>query len=920
MKRKFGTPFWALPALVAMGVIAAVVVVMGLGHSTSDPVSAAHGGSSTATNNPTTAGQVIELVFQFDVDTNIPSQQGEFVVTFDKDTVVPSSLSRSAVLMSASIVTNCTGGAPCSGSTPSTGAGGQAVPLEFDPTFDVDEDDARKVKITMKVPDMDPSTSDPGVGTQGIGAGSTVTVTITTSAGFRNAEEADSQSMTIAMSDSAGGTNRISSGTSVKAPTVIKIFTSAPSRRRGQSLTVIGRGYKGDLTATVWLDNGVDLDGDGKINQKSFVGDVNLDERVSGIDLNGDGDATDTEVDGPWSEVALGMDLNFDGDADDTAVTTLREFNFRNNAKRDAGERDLGGAIVGGDGTFTAAFTVANPPFLGGVISEVQDLNADGDTADTDEVLDLNFDGDTDDSFDRNVINAIDGEASVASITNSRSVKLNPKLSLEPPEAAIGDTLTLTLKDFTPDGVVISVTLAGSAVDISGLSTAQKTIDPNGELTLAVKIPGQGIPIGVQVVLVDVDIDADGKSDEDHDTEVNVLGATLSTSHTDLIANQDLTISGSGFSEGSGVCIDAGKITVSNVPLLIDNDSTDSACTNGTGVKVTSGGTFVATVIVRSTDTTTPFPSSLLTSGSHELKVIDNKGTEGKLDLVIKKREFSLDPPAAGPRETLTIIGSGYPADNADTDSPSVTLKYDCGSQCSRSVTADPDFSGNFREPLRVPSNAPIPSTNTVTSTISGTTTVDTITHDVPKANVSVSPGRGASGNPVTISGNGFRDFDTVQEIKIGGLGALGGRTINTDTNGAFEADDIIVPGLDPGIHSLEVTVGTGSLETTANTSFEVLAEAVSGVTTAVAAGVAPLGEALVRAFNFNNATKAWIFYDPRPEFAAANTLLEFIDGAIYWFRVTTDQLGVVLNGRTRNFTCLNPGTPQEDCWNQDTW
>jgi hypothetical protein len=517
-----------------------------------------------------------------------------------------------------------------------------------------------------------------------------------------------------------------------------------------------------------------------------------------------------------------------------------------------------------------------------------------------------------------NVINAIDGEAQVSTFANSRTVKLLPVLSVQPKEAAIGDTLTLTLKDFTPNTVVTSVLVANVNVDISGLSTAEKTFDSNGELTMTVKIPGQGVPIGVQAIFVNT-------ASQDHDDTVNILGATLSTSHSDVIANQDLTISGSGFSEGSNICIAAGKITLSNVALEIDSDSLTSAggspCGSDLGVKITSGGTFVATVIVRSTVSGTPFPSSLLTSGTHELKVIDSSGTEGKLNLQIKERKFTLSPAVAGPRTTVTIVGSGYPADNADTDSPSVTLKYDCGTNCTRSVTADPDFSGNFREPLRVPSNAPIPSTNTVTSTISGTTTVDTITHEVPKAEVNVSPARGASGQRIVISGGGFRDFDTVQEIKIGGLGALGGRTINTTTNGTFEADDILVPGLDPGIHSLEVTVGTGSLETTANTSFEVLAESsTGGVPSAIGPAVEPLGDSLVRVFNFNNSTKGWTFYDPRPEFAEANTLDQLIEGAIYWFNVTADQLGIVLNGRTRNFTCLNAGTPQEDCWNQDTW
>ena len=78
------------------------------------------------------------------------------------------------------------------------------------------------------------------------------------------------------------------------------IFTSSPSRRRGQGLTVIGRGYKGDLTATVWLDNGVDLDGDGTFPETTGL--TTVDETITGIDINGDGDALDTAVGQPSSE------------------------------------------------------------------------------------------------------------------------------------------------------------------------------------------------------------------------------------------------------------------------------------------------------------------------------------------------------------------------------------------------------------------------------------------------------------------------------------------------------------------------------------------------------------------------------------------------------------------------------------------
>ena len=46
---------------------------------------------------------------------------------------------------------------------------------------------------------------------------------------------------------------------------------------------------------------------------------------------------------------------------------------------------------------------------------------------------------------------------------------------------------------------------------------------------------------------------------------------------------------------------------------------------------------------------------------------------------------------------------------------------------------------------------------------------------------------------------------------------------MNTDASGNFTIPDLVVPGLDLGIHAVVVQVGTGSDRTTASTSFEIL-------------------------------------------------------------------------------------------------
>jgi hypothetical protein len=801
--------------------------------------------------SPDTAGQLAEYQFTFTVDQNIPANVGEVRITFDRDTLVPDLISQTGVQFQASILTNALG-------TGNVGPGGanQVVTAATAPVLDVDDDDPQRRELIVKVPDMDPTTGDvgqAGQGVQGIAAGAQVRILVTTNAGVRNATEREISEIDLQACPSAciNGDSVITGApatASVQVKNVVRI--NDVDNSRGASITVTGLGYNADTTATVWLDNGTDADGDGILGN-------------SAADL-----AT------------------------------------RNDGIKQTQERELGNVVVSSDDTFTLEVTVGNPPFAPGLLDE----SAVG--------LDLNGDGDTTDQNVRfNVINAIDGEARVADPEEVSTFELEPTVRVSPAEANILDTVTVSLFDYTPAETVTDIALGGTSVTVPG----GISIRPNGEQNFTIIVPGN-VDEGVQTLEVTA-------GDVTEDTELTIGGAELAPSVQELVANQDLAISGNGFSESANQCVMEGDITLSNVPLEIDPDSSDDFCESnadefgrpaGTeGFQLTSGGTFSGTVRIRRSDGT--IPSTFLTAGSHELKVIDTSGAEATFNVTIRERRLEVTPPQSLPRDTITISGFSYPADNPDTGQISVTVTYDCGAGCSRSVTADPDSSGNFRETMQIPNNAGIPSTNTISAEIAGTNTVDTTTHQIPRSGISIEPAQGAIGTPITISGQGFKRFDTVESIEIGDLGALGGRTINTDDRGGFTVEGIVVPGLDTGVHSVEVTVGTGDDRVTANTTFEVTESAVEGVPTAVNQAVAPLAESLVRVFHFNNNTKEWSFFDPRPEFEQASTLDQFMEGQPYWIRVEADQT-VQLGGQQRNLTCVNPGTPQEDCWNLIVW
>jgi len=79
---------------------------------------------------------------------------------------------------------------------------------------------------------------------------------------------------------------------------------------------------------------------------------------------------------------------------------------------------------------------------------------------------------------------------------------------------------------------------------------------------------------------------------------------------------------------------------------------------------------------------------------------------------------------------------------------------------------------------------------------------------------------------------------------------------------------------------------------------------------TSVVKALEPLGNNLERVFHFDNATKEWTFYDPRPVFAESNTVKELVSGEAYMIRVSTDQT-TTLNGKVQG---LHAG------WNLIAW
>lgn len=976
MKGNLKGPIWIIPVLILVMAIGAFAAVVALNHSTAGTTEASNldgleytgselpgnalVGTTHATDSsvtilemsisPEDPGDPTRFLSKFTVSGDYPvdatgssigreTDQGgltpgqEIIITLEDDFgfVVETPLVLSQISISADKVTDADGACP----------GGGLQNESVRPTgaivdFAGDENDL--LQITLTVPDM---STDDGSETNSICDGAIVTVIFHQGAGIVNARESNDYGTTITTTEDLAPAE-------MDLNVIARLLLSDDDDDRGSKEPLLVLGIEGRESATIWLD----YDGDGKrdANERdlcNFIADPD-DTGQCTIVLNNPPFFPGLHGPGGSCEIPNMVNCNFINFVGSEGRTTgspleLTQEQVNRQTMNLLGNINISprAANVGDTVTVSLFDFPSNAPI--DLIQVLSGLN----------VSPSNLPLLTGPSGEVSFGWTIPGVApNCIPFGTGTGVDSTTELS-----AAITSTTatTLTVDSGTPilPGMVIQIDderFVVSAVDGTTVTVtrgANTTIADNHDRDAGVDILSSGVCIterrdnnpraGERIPsgLLRVDIKSGEGTVTDSDDSgtvasfnLTISGANLSVSHDTVIANQDLTISGNGFSEGSNNCIFEGQITIGNVPVEIadDSDCPQSVMNASTlspkptwGILLTTGGTFTITVRVHDAGiagTQNILSSSLLNEATHELKVIDSNGAEGNLPVTIAERTLEVTPLMARPRDVVTIIGRNFISDNQDGLSTTVTVKYDCGAS-SRTVTADPDASGNFREGLRIPSGCAIPSTNTLSAEISAdgkkTGVVETVTHEIPAGLITIEPGRGASGTRVTLRGEGFRTFETVEKVEFGGLGTLGSRNVNTDGAGNFTITDLLVPGLDPGIHSVKVEVSTGSNRTTSSISFEVLESGLIGAPTPME-DVYAMSDSLLRIFRFDNTTKTWEFNDPREEFADANTLDELVTGGVYWLLIDQDvELDVI--GVLLNLTCTG-----DDCWNLVVW
>ncbi len=716
--------------------------------------------------------------------------------------------------------------------------------------------------VVLEIPDMVDSDDHPGA--QGIAAGATVTVVFRQSAGIKNPTESKADEVIQAQRDAA---------------------VTDDGKFDASKLPMLN-GYKVQVATS---------------NNGHFISSGSNSAVIARRLVLSD-------QDGPRGHTITVVGLGFRN-----SITATVWNDQNKNGLRDGGEIDLGSAMVTPTDDFTTTITINNPPF----------------TSQT----------------DMNGINAVDGRNRtiipgrryVGAISGAQFTESIPTFLLEssitvtPGTAAIGDRVQVTARDFVRGGNIGNADISIGGVKVTEFE--RPTVSRTGDATFEMTIPNE-VASGTQSLVIKNGPNASPRGTYNPDDGVNthnmvntggarssmvISGAQLSvTPSMGLVPNQTVTLSGRGFSTGG-----LAKINVTGSDATISGSGeglspSDGKLNEGDPIDVDNAGNWSSSFVIPVTDVT-------VTPGDQELSITDTEGRSGSVNLNMADRSLTLDPPSSRVGTRVNIEGSGFPADNPSEGGArtvTVEIQYSVTGDTRTVVTLTPDGSGNIRGWFTVPLNAGIPSTNAVRAIFDLPDTNVAVTtsavHQVPRAGITLDKEEGPAGTVVKVTGDGFKRYTNVEDIKFGSLAVGDGGY--TDGVGAFQAE-FLVPGANTGAQAVSVRVG----ETTASATFTVTEDMVIAPTTPAAEPMPPADAFAALIANENNLVRVWQFdasmqnegpdfgwslYDPRPLFADANTIEMVESGNFYWINVENEQTAM-LGGKNRT---LYAG------WNPVTW
>ena len=367
------------------------------------------------------------------------------------------------------------------------------------------------------------------------------------------------------------------------------------------------------------------------------------------------------------------------------------------------------------------------------------------------------------------------------------------------------------------------------------------------------------------------------------------------------VPNQIVTLFGSGFTPSvvvNGELLSPTHQITGVGPSVISIDGDPLSAPDVTyPVNFDTMGNWVASITV---------PLTLATVAGNQLVItaVDDLGVTQTTRLDFKTPIIRVDPETSSRNSDLILSGLGFPSSNTVT-APNVKVSITYSGVVLGEIT--PNYFGELDAVFTVPAVVNTPSTNIVQASIVGYNRVAITTHSVPGANIVASPTTGRAGSVVTITASGFPTISPVSSIRVGNTTVSAPPAPITNQDGSF-VSSFNMPLLSAGVHTITAAAGgVSAVVPFTLTEGEVVLDQVLPTPIPESSSPHPVNafanlaedDNLIRGWTFDNADKSWSFYDPRPAFSKANSIITMKQGRVYWIRLNETQT-TALNGKSR--------------------
>ncbi len=398
------------------------------------------------------------------------------------------------------------------------------------------------------------------------------------------------------------------------------------------------------------------------------------------------------------------------------------------------------------------------------------------------------------------------------------------------------------------------------------------TSESGGKKTFKVIVPRSARLGEQQVTITGTTTDrkgAKGDTAADNVTKnINVGTFSLSVNPDTAVTGQTIRIEGAGF--GERTCITS--VMVGEQPIT-EATNGDDVGPGDDCVKTDSNGELSGSFKV----------PGKLAAGTYTLEVRDANNRVGDADLTIPKPMIELTPTSSQRGDTVTVVGSNFPAEDL------LTITYS-GDTVTVATT---DTRGNWRATFEVPVDATIGREHDVVAQSEkkadgqeGRVSLNAkAMHRVPDETLMISPAEVPSGGRLTVTAGNLPLFTPVS-ITIGGIGAAGrviGEDDASDGSGRYEKV-LLVPQLTPGSHIVELTVHTVGTDVVVAKFVDIL-DIVTRPTAEVFEDLIADNQLTV-VWRYDNATATWASYDPTAP-AELNDLNLVSTDDIVWVQLT---------------------------------